>query len=252
VARHGAGAVRHDEETVTEGPAAPQTALSIDLLSTLALRGVLTEVAEDFHARTGLAIAPTYKSTNAVLELIAQGRTADATIVTREAIDRLTREGIIAPGTTANIARSGVGIAVQADAPRPDISTVTSFKRALLAARSVAFSRQGASGIHFAQVIAQLGIADEIRRKATISDSYVGELAARGEVEIVVQQISELKPVVGIDIVGPLPGELQKISTFAAGVFKNATNPDEAARLIAYLSAPAIVPVLVAKGLEAP
>jgi molybdate transport system substrate-binding protein len=237
---------------VTLSDKASEKPASIDVLSTLALRGVLTEIAEDFRAGTGLAIAATYKSTNAVLGLIAQGTTADMTIVTREAIDRLVREDVIIPGSTANLARSGVGIAVQAGAPKPDIATAASFKRAILAAQSIAFSRQGASGIHFAEVIARLGIADEIRRKATISDTYVGELAARGEVEIAVQQLSELKPVAGIDIVGPLPGELQKISTFAAGIFKGAGNLEGAGKLIAYLAAPAIAPILAAKGLEAP
>ena len=104
---------------------------------------------------------------------------------------------------------------MRAGAPKPDISTPEAFKRTLLAAKSIAFSRIGASGIHFAEVIERLGIAAEIRRKATISDSYVGEIAARGEAELAVQQISELMPVAGIDIVGPLPGDLQKISVFS-------------------------------------
>lgn len=231
--------------TDTEGAA-------IDVLSTLALRGVLTAIAEDFRADTGLAIAATYKSTNAALESIAQGRTADMTIVTREGIERLMHEGVIVAGSTAEIASSGVGIAVRSGAPKPDISSVAAFKHAILAARSIAFSRQGASGIHFAEVIARLGIADEIRRKATISDSYVGELAARGDAEIAVQQISELKPVAGIDIVGPLPGELQKISVFAAGVFKAARNAEGATKLIAALKSPSIVAVLTANGLDTP
>ena len=94
------------------------------------------------------------------------------------------------------------------------------------------------------------GIADEIRRKATISDSYVGEIAARGEVELAVQQISELVPVAGIDIVGPLPGELQKISVFSGGVFRAAKNADGAGKLIAYLASPRLRPVLTRKGLE--
>jgi molybdate transport system substrate-binding protein len=228
------------------------TAATIDVLSTLALRGVLVEIAEAFRARSGLALAVTYKSTNAVLALIAQGTRADITIVTREAIDRLVNDGIIVAGSTADLARSGVGIAVRAGSPKPDISTVAAFRRAVLDAKSIAFSRLGASGIHFAEVIERLGIADEIRRKATISDSYVGELAARGETEMAVQQISELMPVQVIDIVGPLPGELQKISVFAAGIFRAAKNPSGAAKLIAALAAPDIAPLLIRKGLEPP
>lgn len=226
------------------------TAATIDVLSTLALRGVLVEIAEDFRARTGLAITVTYKSTNAALGLIAEGRRADMTIMTREAIDRLVRDDIIVGAGTVDLAQSGVGIAVRAGAPKPDIGTVAAFRRAILDAKSIAFSRLGASGIHFGEVIERLGIADEIRRKSKISDSYVGEMAARGEAEMAVQQISELMPVQGIDIVGPLPGELQKISVFAAGIFRAAKNPDGAAKLIAALAAPGLVPVLLRKGLE--
>ncbi len=223
---------------------------SVEVLSTLALRGVLIEVDADFRASTGSSISATYKSTNAALNLIAGGATADVAIITREAIDRLIRTGVIMEGGTADIAQSGVGIAVRAGAPKPDISTVAGFKRALLEAKSVAFSRLGASGIHFGAVIERLGIADEIRRKADISDSYVGEVAARGEAEIAVQQISELMAVQGIDIVGPLPRDLQKISVFAAGIFRTAKNPTGAAKLIAFLAAPGLAGVLSRKGLD--
>jgi molybdate transport system substrate-binding protein len=222
----------------------------IDLLSTLALRGVLMAIADDFRAATGFTIAATYKSTNAALGLIAEGKRADATIVTREAIDRLVRDDIIRTDSTADVARAGVGIAVRAGAPKPDISTLAAFKDALIAAKSIAFSRQGASGIHFAEVIERLGIADEIRRKAKIVDTYVGELAARGEVEIAVQQISELLPVPGIDVVGPLPDEVQKISVFAAGVFRVAKNLRGAEQLVAYLADPALAAIKRSQGLE--
>jgi molybdate transport system substrate-binding protein len=222
----------------------------IDLLSTLALRGVLMAITDDFRAATGLTIAATYKSTNAALGLIAEGKRADATIVTREAIDRLVRDDIISADSTADVARAGVGIAVRAGAPKPDITTLAAFKNTLLAAKSIAFSRQGASGIHFAEVIERLGIADEIRRKAKIVDTYAGELAARDEVEIAVQQISELLPVPGIDVVGPLPSEVQKISVFAAGVFRAAKNPGGAGRLVAYLADPALAAIKRSQGLE--
>ena len=222
---------------------------SIDVLSTLALRGVLVEIADEFRMLTGLTFSATYKSTNMALNLIAQGATADMTIITREAIDRLVREGIIVAGSTADLAQSGVGIAVRAGAPKPDIGTVAALRRTLLETKSIAFSRLGASGIHFAEVIERLGIADEVRRKANISDSYVGEVTARGETELAVQQISELMPVAGIDIVGPLPDEVQKISVFAGGVFRAARNPDGAAKLISYLADDRLAPVLIRKGL---
>jgi molybdate transport system substrate-binding protein len=224
----------------------------IEVLSTLALRGVLTEVAADFLARTGLAVAAGYKSTNAQLLAISQGATADMAIITRPAIDRLVGVGKIVAGSAADIAQSGVGLAVRAGAPKPDIATVEAFKRTLLAAKSIAFSRIGASGIHFGEVIERLGIAAEVRRKAIIGDSYVGEIAARGEAELAVQQISELMPVAGIDIVGPLPGDLQKISVFSAGIFTAARNPAGAAKLIAYLALPELAPILIRKGLSPP
>jgi molybdate transport system substrate-binding protein len=226
------------------------TDTAVEVLSTLALRGVLTEIADDFRARHGFGIAAIYKSTNAALNLIGEGARADVAIITGEAMDRLVRDGVIAAGSTADVARSGVGIAVPADAPKPDIGSVPAFKRAVLEAKSIAFSRLGASGIHFAKVIERLGIAEEVRRKARIVDAYVGELAARREVGMAVQQMSELIPVAGIDIVGPLPAELQKISVFAADVFNAACNADGAGKLIACLAAPALAPVLIRKGLE--
>lgn len=226
------------------------TATSIDVLSTLALRGVLVEIAGEFKALTGLSFAATYKSTNMALNLIAQGATGDMTILTREAIDRLVGDGIIVAGNTTDLARSVVGIAVRAGASKPDISTVAALKRTLMEAKSIAFSRLGASGIHFAQVIEQLGIADEVRRKAHISDSYVGEVTARGDAEMAVQQISELMPVAGIDIVGPLPDEVQKVSVFAAGIFSLAKNPAGAEKLISYLTQSRLAPMLIRKGLE--
>jgi molybdate transport system substrate-binding protein len=225
-------------------------ATSIDVLSTLALRGVLVAIADEFHAQTRLSFEATYKSTNMALGLIAQGLTADMTIVTREAIEQLVRDGVIVDGSTADLAQSGVGIAVKAGAAKPDISSVDALRRTLLDAKSVAFSRLGASGIHFGQVIERLGIADEVRRKAHVSDAFVGEVAACGNAEIAVQQVSELKAVAGIDIVGPLPDDMQKISVFAAGVFRVARNPIGARTLIAYLADPRLAGVVTATGLE--
>jgi len=235
------------DDTVTATDAATT---SIDVLSTLALRGVLLEIADEFRALTGLSFTATYKSTNMVLKLVAEGVTADMTILTREAIDRLVGDGILVDGSTTDIAQSAVGIAVRAGAPKPDIGTVEALRRTLLETKSIAFTRLGASGIHFAHVIERLGIADDVRRKAHIGDAYIGEVVARGEAEMAVQQISELMPVAGIDIVGPLPGEVQKISVFAAGIFRAARNPDGPEKLIAHLADPRLAPVLIRQGLE--
>jgi molybdate transport system substrate-binding protein len=225
---------------------------AVDVLSTLALRGVLLETEAEFRARTGLAITARYKSTNAQLIAIAEGATADVAIITRPAIDQLTAEGKIVPGSAKDVAQSGIGLAVRAGAPKPDISTVAAFKQAILTTKSIAFSRLGASGVHFAEVIERLGIADEIRRKAVISDAYMGEVVVRGEAELAVQQISELMPVAGIDIIGPLPGELQKISWFAAAIFTAAKNPAGGAKLVSFLAEPSLAPVLERKGLSPP
>ncbi len=222
----------------------------IDVLSTLALRGVLIEIADDFRARTGLTFTATYRSTRRALNLSAEGTTADMAIVTREATDQLVHDGIIAATDVVDLAQSAVGLAVRSGAPKPDIGTVAAFRQTLLDAKSIAFSRLGASGIHFAEVIERLGIADEVRRKANISDSYVGEVAARGETEMAIQQISELLPVEGIEVVGPLPGELQKISVFTGGIFTAAKNPQGAKALIGHLAMSDITPILVRQGLE--
>jgi molybdate transport system substrate-binding protein len=224
----------------------------VDVLSTLALRGVLVETEAQFRARTGLAIEARYKSTNAQLIAIAGGATADVAIITRQAIDRLTAEGKIVPGSGQDVAQSGIGLAVRSGAPKPDISTVDTFKQTIRAAKSIAFSRLGASGVHFAEVIERLGIADEIRRKAVISDAYMGEIVVRGEAELAVQQISELMPVAGIDIVGPLPDDLQKISLFTAAIFTAAKNPAGGAKLVSFLGAPELAPILERKGLSPP
>jgi molybdate transport system substrate-binding protein len=237
---------------INQSDAKAADAAVVDVLSTLALRGVLDEAEPEFRARTGLAIEARYKSTNAQLIAIAGGATADVAIITRQAIDLLTAEGKIVPGSAKDVAQSGIGLAVRAGAPKPDISSVEAFKRTILAAKSIAFSRLGASGVHFAEVIERLGIADEIRRKAIISDAYMGEIVVRGEAELAVQQISELMPVAGIDIVGPLPGELQKISLFAAAIFTAAKNPAGGAKLVSFLTEPALAPVLERKGLSPP
>jgi molybdate transport system substrate-binding protein len=222
---------------------------AIRILCTLGLRGVLTDVAPMLAGR-GLDFVAAYGATNMLLGRMAEGESADVAILVDAAIDDLTRQGRIAAGSRRDLARSDVGIAVAAGAARPDIGTVETFRHAMLAARSIGYSKSGASGLHFAELIGRLGIAAEVIRKAKVQDGVVGELAANGEVEIAVQQISELKLVDGIDIVGSLPGELQKLTVFSAGILAASARPAAATTLIQALATPDVTAVMRAQGLE--
>jgi len=144
-----------------------------------------------------------------------------------------------------------VGVAVLAGAPKPDIGSVEALKRTLLRAASVAYTQEGASGMHFAGVIERLGIANEVKAKAVRQPGgLVGELVAAGKAEIAIQQIPELLAVPGIELVGPLPSEIQLVTVTAAGVFSGAEQAAAARSLIEFLAAPAAARVIQAKGLE--
>jgi molybdate transport system substrate-binding protein len=225
----------------------PRFALRV--LSTLGLRGVMTEITPVL-ARRGLDFAASYGASNILMPRIIAGESADVAILTDAAIDDLTERGAVIDGSRRDLARSAIGIAVRAGAARPNIRTVETFKEAVLATRSIAFSRSGASGLHFAELIEQLGIAPEVMRKARVFDGVVGELAAKGDVEMAVQQVSELKLVDGIDIIGALPDELQKLTVFAAGVFARSARPAAAGLLIAALASPEAMGAMRRQGLE--
>ncbi len=223
--------------------------LSLRVVCTLGLRGLLEEITPALDGR-GLYFVPMYGATNVLIPKVAHGDAADIAILTDAGIDGLLEHGTLAAGSRRDLARSAIGIAVKAGAPKPDIRTVDTFKQTLLAARSIAFSRSGASGIHFANLLGQIGVADEVARKARIFDGVVGTLVARGEVEIAVQQVSELKLVDGIDIVGRLPDALQKVTVFSAGVFAASPRPAAARVFIEALRTPEVAAVMRKQGLE--
>jgi molybdate transport system substrate-binding protein len=151
----------------------------------------------------------------------------------------------------ADLVRSGIGVAVRAGAPKPDIASAEALRRALVAAKAVAYST-GPSGIYLQGLFERLGVADNVNAKLKVAESGkpVGDIVARGEAEIGFQQVSELLPVKGIDYVGPLPADVQHVSVFAGGVFAAAKAPDAAKALIAFIKAPQAVPVIKSKGLE--
>jgi molybdate transport system substrate-binding protein len=219
---------------------------TLRLFSTLALAGVLDALLPHFRSAD---VEKTLLPTALLAARIRAGEVADVAILMADMIDALVQERILRPGRT-DLARSQVGIAVRAGAAKPDIATVDAFVATMHRMRSVALSRAGASGVSFAQVLQRLGIADAVNAKAVVIPSgFTGELVARGEAEIAVQQISELMVVPGIEIVGPLPQGIACISTFSAGIFAATPMPAEAQSLIATLAS-ADAAVFRAKGLE--
>lgn len=214
------------------------------------------ELAAEFEKATGnkvlTASGPSMGTTeNAIPVRLARGEPADVLIMVGYALDDLVKQGKAVADSKVDLARSPIGIAVRAGVAKPDIGSVNALKRALLAAKSVAYS-DSASGVYVQnELFKRLGIEDEMKGKARMIPAVpVGEVVARGEAEIGFQQISELKTVHGIDIVGPLPAEVQKITIFSAGIAAGAKEPAAGKALIAFLVAPAAAPAITKSGLD--
>jgi molybdate transport system substrate-binding protein len=222
------------------------------VLCTNGVKTVMLDLLPGFERSSGTKVTITWGATNSLLKDLESGAAScDLTILTAEAIDGLIKQGKVAAGSRVDLASSGIGLAVRKGASKPDIASPEALKKALLAAKSVAHSKVGMSGIYFPTVLARLGIADAMKGKIVLPDpgTPVGELVAKGEAEIGVQQISELLPVAGIEIIGPLPAPLQKITTFSAGLPTAAKEPDAAKALVRFVTAEA-PRLLKAKGLE--
>ena len=175
-----------------------------------------------------------------IMTKLAEGGTADAVLLVAESFDALASQGKVDAATKRVVLRSRIGVAVAKGAPHPDISDVEAFKRAMTGARSVAYSRGGQSGVHFAPLLERLGIATAVNAKATIIPAgFTAEKLVTGEADIAIQQLSELAVVPGIEIVGPLPGDTQKVTTFAAGVMTGSAHAAAAAAFVASLVTPA-------------
>jgi molybdate transport system substrate-binding protein len=188
---------------------------------------------------------------NAIPMRLQRGEAIDVVIMAAPALAELMQRGEIRPGSRVDLVRSSIGMAVKAGAPKPDISTLEALKRTLLAAKSIAYS-DSASGVYLiTELFPKLGIADRIKDKTRkIEADPVGGVVAKGEAEIGFQQISELRPVKGIDIVGPLPPGAQRITVFAAGIPVTATHPEAAGAFIQWLASPAAYLAIRKSGLE--
>jgi molybdate transport system substrate-binding protein len=235
-------------------------AAEIKVLCSGAMRGVLQQVAPDFEKSSGHKLLIEFATAGKVEEKVAADEAIDVAILTKPRAEKLVRAAKLVGGSTTDLARVPIGLAVKKGAPRPDVSSVEAFKRTLLNAKSIAYvdpASGGTSGIYLAQALEKLGIATEIKSKIRLvspageSSPRVGELIQRGEAEIGLQPISELMEVAGIDVVGPLPADLQSPDlVYMAGSPAVSEQPLAAKALIDFLAAPAAAPVYKANGME--
>jgi molybdate transport system substrate-binding protein len=231
--------------------------IEIKVLSTTAMKMVFEALAPGFERETGNRLAVSLGPSLQLEKRIGEGEGADVAIIARAGAEDLTARGKIASGSLADVARSSIGVAVPKGAAKPDISSAASFKRALLAAKSIAVSKPvggGQSGAHMAKVFERLGITEAVTAKAKYGAGGAGGLAGlvvlRGEADIGIQQMAELMAVDGIDVIGPLPAELQSVTLFTAGVPASASHAEAARALIGFLTTPAAKNVIKAAGLE--
>jgi molybdate transport system substrate-binding protein len=223
---------------------------ALRLLSTLALKGAVERLAGHYQTAAGVRLDADFAPTVGLLKRLREGETADVLILTREGLEELVAEDTVVASSQIDLARSWVGLAVKAGQPHPDISTEAALRAALLAARSVAYSKIGASGIYFAELIQKMDLASEINARATITAGFTAERLITGEADLAVQQLSELKQVAGVELVGPIPHELQTAAVFTAGRMASSRNAAQADALLKYLASPEVAPVLREAGLE--
>lgn len=202
----------------------------IAVVSSLALKGVLEEFKPAFERSLAVRLELRFDATQAILAQVASLR-ADLLVLTAEAMEALRKNGQVTQ--VRALGSSGIGIAVRAGAPKPDIGSVEALKRALAGASSVAHSKVGASGIYFSELLQRLDIT--LKKRVVVEKGPVGLVVAAGDAELGVQQLCELAPVPGIEIVGPLPAPVQKMTHFSAGIPANAANPQGARALMELL-----------------
>jgi molybdate transport system substrate-binding protein len=229
-------------------------AAELKVLTSVALTSVLDELAPALEKATGNKLHIGYSLIADVRRRILDGETADVIILSRPVMDELQRQDKFAANDLVNVAGTPVSVAARDGVPNPDIHSVDAFKHTLLTTRSIVYSdpaKGGASGVYFARVLDRLGIAEQMKGKTVlVPGAQAAEVVARGEAELGVGQASEIVPVAGAHVVGPLPGELASTTIFTAAVGAGSKSPEAAKALIKFLTGPEAAPRLKAKGFE--
>jgi len=230
------------------------TAATADELRVFVPRSIATvlgQIGPQFEQKTGYTLVVTSDLGAGLVRRINAGEPFDIFAGTVPQVAGLIKDGKLIADTRTDLARSGIGMEVRAGAPKPDISSVEAFKRTLLGAKSIAYLKEGASGLYLAGLLDRLGIADAIKSKVTRPETdIVSELVARGEVEIGMVVMTQIFTTPGVELVGPLPAEVQSYITFVGGVGTNSHAPDVARELIRFLTGPVAAPVIKAQGME--
>jgi len=228
------------------------SAAEIKVLASTGVREALHELAPAFERATGNKVVVAFGPAAILKRQIEGGEAFDLAILNIGGIDDLAKQGKVDPGSRAAIARSGVGIGIRKGAPRPDIGTTEALKRTLLAAKSISWAKEGQSGMYFASVLERIGIAGEIMPKYQLAgaSAEAGKLVAAGKAELGVGLLNELMVAPGVEVLGPLPAELQNYTAFHAGVGVGSKDSAAAKALIKFLTTPAAGAVFKAKGQE--
>ncbi len=230
-------------------------AAEVRVFSTIGVQAALEELAPKFEAATGNKLAITWATAAVLVKRVQGGESADLYVLTKQSMDTLATEKKVVEGTESIFASSGMAMVVKAGAPKPDISTPEKFKTALLNAKTVAYSNPvsgGASGVYFGKLLDRMGIADQIKTKTRHPppSGNSANLVASGEAELAVQQEPEVMSVKGVDVVGPLPADLNNITTYSAAVAEGSAQSAAGKALIQFLHSPDAQSVFKARGLK--
>lgn len=227
-------------------------AADLKVVSSVGMQAVLQELAPQFERASSHKVTLVLGTAAVLKRQVEAGEAFDVVILTPPMIDDLVKQGKVAAGTKLDVAKVGLGAAIRAGAPKPDISTPEAFKKALLESKGIVHSKEGQSGAHMVKVIDRLGIAEQMKAK-TLLETRSGHSAiavVEGKADLGFALISEILPVKGAELLGPLPADLQGYVPFAAGLAPAAKDADAAKAFLRFLTAPAALPVLKAKGME--
>ncbi|MFY9816828.1 MAG: molybdate ABC transporter substrate-binding protein [Pseudolabrys sp.] len=230
-------------------------AAEVKVFSTIGVQAALEELAPKFEQATSNKLNITWATAAILVKRVQAGETADLMVLTKQSLDALTKDNKATAGADAVFASSGMAVVVKKGAPKPDISTPDAFKQALINAKTIAYSDPaagGASGVYFAKLLERMGIADQMKGKTRHPppSGNSANLVVAGEADLAIQQEPEVMSVAGIDMVGPLPADLNNITAYAAGIGAGSQQADAATALIRFLHSPEAQAVFKAKGLK--